>query len=237
MDDLTEVITSACFHPKEEHSSYFAYCSSKGTVSLCDMRQSTRCNGYVVQIFEELAQKQQKTFFSEIIESVSDVQFYPVVSGSSDYLLSRDFMNLKLWDFRNAKQPYKKFDIHENLRNYFSKMYENESLFDQFNCVFSAPRSNQHAGKFVMTGSYKNQFHIFETFGKKHTKIEVKKLFEYQNNKSAGSVDLTKPDKNHKNVVYGEKDFQRKCLKMSAHPKDLLVAVAIENELFLFEAE
>ena len=42
MEELTEVITAAEFHPKDCH--IFAYSSSKGTVRLCDMRMSALCD-------------------------------------------------------------------------------------------------------------------------------------------------------------------------------------------------
>lgn len=42
MEELTEVITAAEFHPIE--CSIFVYSSSKGTVRLCDMRQSALCD-------------------------------------------------------------------------------------------------------------------------------------------------------------------------------------------------
>lgn len=42
MEDLTEVITSAEFHP--HHCHLFVYSSSKGTLRLCDMRASALCD-------------------------------------------------------------------------------------------------------------------------------------------------------------------------------------------------
>eukprot|EP01027_Heterolobosea_sp_BB2_P012314 GEZU01017858.1.p1 GENE.GEZU01017858.1~~GEZU01017858.1.p1 ORF type:complete len:182 (-),score=29.15 GEZU01017858.1:2-547(-) len=44
MEDLTEVITSASFHP--QHCNLFMYSSSKGTLKLADMRESALCNKY-----------------------------------------------------------------------------------------------------------------------------------------------------------------------------------------------
>lgn len=44
MEDLTEVITSAEFHP--EHCNIFAYATSKGFVKLCDMREAALCDQY-----------------------------------------------------------------------------------------------------------------------------------------------------------------------------------------------
>lgn len=42
MEELTEVITAAEFHPLE--CNLFAYSSSKGTIRLCDMRQAALCD-------------------------------------------------------------------------------------------------------------------------------------------------------------------------------------------------
>ena len=42
MEELTEVITAAEFHPLE--CNLFVYSSSKGTIRLCDMRQQALCD-------------------------------------------------------------------------------------------------------------------------------------------------------------------------------------------------
>ena len=42
MEELTEVITAAEFHPT--HCSQFIYSSSKGTIKLCDMRANALCD-------------------------------------------------------------------------------------------------------------------------------------------------------------------------------------------------
>ena len=42
MEELTEVITSAEFHP--QHCNIFMYSSSKGTIKLADMRSSALCD-------------------------------------------------------------------------------------------------------------------------------------------------------------------------------------------------
>jgi len=49
MEELTEVITAAEFHP--HHCNTFVYSSSKGTVRLCDMRMNALCDNYS-KIFE-----------------------------------------------------------------------------------------------------------------------------------------------------------------------------------------
>jgi serine/threonine-protein phosphatase 2A regulatory subunit B len=42
MEELTEVITEAEFHPQQ--CSTFVYSSSKGTIRLCDMRDQALCD-------------------------------------------------------------------------------------------------------------------------------------------------------------------------------------------------
>ena len=49
MEELTEVITAAEFHPIQ--CNLFAYSSSKGTIKLSDMRMSALCDQHVKGIF------------------------------------------------------------------------------------------------------------------------------------------------------------------------------------------
>lgn len=44
MEELTEVITAAEFHPYQCNT--FVYSSSKGTIRLCDMRVSALCDSH-----------------------------------------------------------------------------------------------------------------------------------------------------------------------------------------------
>ncbi len=53
-----------------------------------------------------------KSFFSEIIASISDIRF----SRDGRYILSRDYMNLKLWDLAMENKPVVTLAVHEELR-------------------------------------------------------------------------------------------------------------------------
>ena len=105
-----QVITASEFHPKE--CNLFVYSSSKvglpfihpskfillnrlcpqtsftifiqGTIRLCDMRQSALCDSHS-KMFEEPEDPTNRSFFSEIISSISDVKF----SNSGRYMISR----------------------------------------------------------------------------------------------------------------------------------------------------
>ncbi|KAH0849984.1 hypothetical protein HID58_095887 [Brassica napus] len=86
---LAEVITSAEFHPT--HCNMLAYSSSKGSIRLIDLRQSALCDSHS-KLFEEPEAAGPKSFFTEIIASVSDIKF----AKEGRYLLSRDYMTLKV---------------------------------------------------------------------------------------------------------------------------------------------
>jgi hypothetical protein len=53
-----------------------------------------------------------RNFFSEIIASISDIKF----NASGRYILSRDYLTLKLWDINMESAPVKTFRVHEHLR-------------------------------------------------------------------------------------------------------------------------
>ncbi|KAG6485705.1 hypothetical protein ZIOFF_054270 [Zingiber officinale] len=89
MEDLTEVITSAEFHPT--HCNMLAYSSSKGSIRLIDLRQSALCDNHS-KILDEREAPGSRSFFTEIITSISDIKF----AKDGRYLLSRDYMTLKV---------------------------------------------------------------------------------------------------------------------------------------------
>jgi serine/threonine-protein phosphatase 2A regulatory subunit B len=149
MEELTEVITAAEFHPV--HCNLFMYSSSKGTIKLADMREAALCDQHAKReyrrdkpakeflfltcppVYEEEEDPSQKSFFSEIISSISDVKF----SRDGRYILSRDYLTLKIWDMNMENKPVKTINIHDHLRQKLCDLYENDCIFDKFECTFS----------------------------------------------------------------------------------------------------
>lgn len=149
MEELTEVITAAEFHP--EQCNVFMYSSSKGTIKLSDMRESALCDQhakgtkkksndfhipttkYFYIVFEEAEDPAHRSFFSEIISSVSDINF----SHDGRYILSRDYLTLKIWDINMDNKPVQTINIHDQLRSRLCDLYENDCIFDKFECTFS----------------------------------------------------------------------------------------------------
>jgi len=60
MEDLTEVITGAEFHPRE--CNLFVYSSSRGIIRLCDMRQSALCDRHCKGKYQ--TKKEKQPFFN-----------------------------------------------------------------------------------------------------------------------------------------------------------------------------
>ncbi|EMR11638.1 protein phosphatase PP2A regulatory subunit B [Pneumocystis murina B123] len=232
MEELTEVITSAEFHPL--HCNQFMLSSSKGTIKLIDMRQSALCDQHA-KIFEEQEDPSSKSFFSEIISSISNVKF----SHDGKFILSRDYLTLKIWDIAMEKHPIKVINMHDKLRSKLCDLYENDCIFDKFECIFSGD------GKNVLSGSYNNTLMIYPTDTSNtcsnreivlHADRSAFKAKKVGGNKKLvrgvspnlrenGGIDLIDTD----NI-----DFNKKILHSSWHPNEDSIAVAATNNLFIF---
>lgn len=61
-------------------------------------------------VFEEPEDPSARSFFSEIISSVSDVKF----SHSGRYLLTRDYLTAKVWDLNMESKPLETYQVRES---------------------------------------------------------------------------------------------------------------------------
>uniref|UniRef100_A0A0D6QYH5 Serine/threonine-protein phosphatase 2A 55 kDa regulatory subunit B n=1 Tax=Araucaria cunninghamii TaxID=56994 RepID=A0A0D6QYH5_ARACU len=237
MEELTEVITSAEFHPS--HCNMLAYSSSKGTIRLIDMRQSALCNTYS-KVFEEQETPGSRSFFTEIIASVSDIKF----AKDGRYVLSRDFMTLKLWDLNMESSPVATFKVHEHLRPKLCDLYENDSIFDKFECCLNGD------GLHMATGSYSNTFRVFSRFGgsDEGTILEASKnpnrrrLVPTPSKPGRSLTSLTRGRtlRGSENPVGetngGAYDFTSKLLHLAWHPTTNVIACAASNSLYMYYA-
>ena len=239
MEELTEVITAAEFHP--QHCNLFMYSSSKGTIKLGDMRLSALCDQQA-KVFEEQEDPSTKSFFSEIISSISDVRF----SHDGRWILSRDYLTLKLWDIRMETQPVRTINIHDYLRNKLCDLYENDCIFDKFECNWSGD------DKSVLTGSYDNFFSIYDVgdVAENQGMLVTRPDVTLQADKSAfrmkrtpgGPPGIKSRGRNPRNSMVRRPedinpdsiDFGKKILHTSWHPRENTVAIAATNNLFIF---
>ncbi|XP_047961187.1 serine/threonine protein phosphatase 2A 55 kDa regulatory subunit B beta isoform-like [Salvia hispanica] len=236
MEDLTEVITSAEFHPT--HCNTLAYSSSKGSIRLIDLRQSALCDSHS-KLFEEQEAPGSRSFFTEIIASISDIKF----ARNGRYILSRDYMTLKLWDINMDSGPVSTFQVHEYLRPKLCDLYENDSIFDKFECCLSGD------GQRVATGSYSN---LFRVFGCGPGSTEATTLEASKNPMRRQVQTPTRPSRSlgssiSRVVRRGAEspgvdangnsfDFTTKLLHLAWHPSENSIACAAANSLYMYYA-
>ncbi|XP_058068044.1 serine/threonine protein phosphatase 2A 55 kDa regulatory subunit B beta isoform-like [Magnolia sinica] len=235
MEDLTEVITSAEFHPT--HCNTLAYSSSKGSIRLIDLRQSALCDNHS-KLFEEQEAPGSRSFFTEIIASISDIKF----GKDGRHILSRDYMTLKLWDINMDSGPVATFQVHEYLRPKLCDLYENDSIFDKFECCLSGD------GLRVATGSYSNLFRVFgcipgsnEATTLEASKNPMRRQVQTPSRPSRSLSTLTRvvrrgtenPGADANGNAY---DFTTKLLHLAWHPSENSIACAAANSLYMYYA-
>eukprot|EP00798_Chlamydomonas_sp_ICE-L_P028256 gene28256-31361_t len=218
MEDLTEVITSAEFHP--QHCNMFAYSSSKGCIRLADMREAALCDRHS-KAFEEVESQANKSFFSEIIASISNISF----SNDGRYILSRDYMTLKLWDLNKENAPVATYNVHEQLRARLCDLYENDSIFDKFDCCMNG------RGDAICTGSYNNLFRVFGSWNQTDTTMEasrdpMRKRLQAPSSKNAAGKRINEAEQGT--------DYASKLLHLAWHPEANVIAAAAANSLYMY---
>ncbi|XP_028028089.1 serine/threonine-protein phosphatase 2A 55 kDa regulatory subunit B alpha isoform isoform X1 [Bombyx mandarina] len=227
MEELTEVITAAEFHPTE--CNLFVYSSSKGTIRLCDMRAAALCDRHA-KLFEEPEDPHARSFFSEIISSISDVK----LSNSGRYMMSRDYLGLKVWDLRMETKPVETYPVHEYLRSKLCSLYENDCIFDKFECCWSGEDQR------LMTGSYNGFFRIFERgcgAGRRgELTLEACRDAAQRPRQPLRARRVAASAKRKKDEISVDcLDFTKKILHTAWHPHESIIAVAATNNLFIFQ--
>ncbi|KAE8674141.1 Serine/threonine protein phosphatase 2A 55 kDa regulatory subunit B beta isoform [Hibiscus syriacus] len=235
MEDLTEVITSAEFHPT--HCNMLAYSSSKGSIRLIDLRQSALCDSHA-KLLEEPESPGSRSFFTEIIASISDIKF----AKDGRYILSRDYMTLKLWDINMDSGPIATFQVHEYLRPKLCDLYENDSIFDKFECCLSGD------GLRVATGSYSNLFRVFgcapgstEATTLEASKNPMRRQIQTPSRPSRSLSSITRvvrrgAETSGIDANGNAFDFTTKLLHLKWHPTENSIACAAANSLYMYYA-
>lgn len=150
------------------------------------------------------------------------------------------------------RQPVKTIPIHEHLRPRLCDTYENDSIFDKFEVVFSGDAKN------VMTGSYNNNFMIYPSDPDKEVEVVLqadKSAFKAKkvgvptpiNSSSSPAANGGKKggsragspaggaqgQRMRKETDADQIDFNKKILHMSWHPFEDSIAIAATNNVSL----
>jgi serine/threonine-protein phosphatase 2A regulatory subunit B len=52
-------------------------------------------------------------------------------------MLTRDYLTVKVWDLNMEKTPIEVFNVHDYLKTKLCSLYENDCIFDKFECSWS----------------------------------------------------------------------------------------------------
>lgn len=58
-------------------------------------------------------------------------------SPDGQFVVSRDYLTMKIWDSRMERQPFKLIKFHNHLIPKLCDLYENDCIFDKFECAWS----------------------------------------------------------------------------------------------------
>lgn len=144
-------------------------------------------------------------------------------------MMTREYLSAKIWDLNMENRPVKTYKAPEYLRSKLCSLYENDCIFDKFECCWNGSDS------VVMTGSYNNFFRMFDRNTKRDITLETSR----ENNKPRT---VLKP---HKVCASGKRkkdeisvdslDLNKKILHTAWHPKENIIAVATTNNLYIFQ--
>ncbi|XP_022883604.1 serine/threonine protein phosphatase 2A 55 kDa regulatory subunit B beta isoform-like [Olea europaea var. sylvestris] len=190
--------------------------------------------------FEEQEAPGSRSFFTEIIASVSDIKF----ARDGRYILSRDYMTLKLWDINMDSGPVSTFQVHEYLRPKLCDLYESDSIFDKFECCLSGD------GLRVATGSYSNLFRVFGCAAssteattleasKNPMRRQVQTPSRTTSRSLSSSISRVVKRGSESPVVDANGnsfDFTSKLLHLAWHPTENSIACAAANSLYMYYA-
>ena len=128
---------------------------------------------------------------------------------------------------RGETEPVVVIPTHEHLRHKLCELYENDCIFDKFECCTSGD------GKNIMTGSYCNHFNIYDREGKHETSMEVSRIRP----RASSTKALTKGRRKDASAIdVNDIDFGKKVLHFAWHPTTNCVAVAGLNNLYIYNA-
>ncbi|KAG6736569.1 hypothetical protein POTOM_060567 [Populus tomentosa] len=258
MEDLTEVITSAEFHPG--HCNTLAYSSSKGSIRLIDLRQSALCDSHakfieemsisaIHRICKQYDSNKCNIHQAKCLEIEFDFSCKFVLSmtccGKQEpggYVCNKVPRHWTLWDINMDSGPVATFQVHEHLRPKLCDLYENDSIFDKFECCLSGD------GLRVATGSYSN---LFRVFGCNLESTEATTLEASKNPMRRQVQTPSRPSRSLSSITRVVRrgaegpgvdangnsfDFSTKLLHLAWHPTENSIACAAANSLYMYYA-
>uniref|UniRef100_G1T1I6 Serine/threonine-protein phosphatase 2A 55 kDa regulatory subunit B n=1 Tax=Oryctolagus cuniculus TaxID=9986 RepID=G1T1I6_RABIT len=207
------------------HCNLFVYSSSKGSLRLCDMRAAALCDKHskLVPLPDDPA---GRTGLPERLSAQSQVAH----KHSARHLGSRDcLMTVMVWAQRGGDLPAETDEVHDYLRSKLCSLYENDCIFDKFECAWNGSDS------VIMTGAYNNFFRMFDRNTKRDVTLEASR-------ESSKPRAVLKPrrvcvggKRRRDDISVDSLDFTKKILHTAWHPAENIIAIAATNNLYIFQ--
>ena len=99
-------------HPTSDN--LFIYGTNKGNLKLCDLRVSSNSDSTATNFKNQYPG--QKNFLTDFLTSYSSADF----SKQGKYIVSRDYLSIKVWDICNSKKPINTVNLNEGMKGKLS---------------------------------------------------------------------------------------------------------------------
>lgn len=115
IEDVQENINFSKMHPTADN--LLIYGTNKGSLKLCDMRISSNSDTTATNFKNQFPG--QKNFLTDFLTSYSSADF----CKQGKYLVSRDYLTVKVWDVCNAKKPLSTINLNEAMKSKLSEVF------------------------------------------------------------------------------------------------------------------
>lgn len=126
LDEPQEFITHCEYH--KHNPNLFLYSTTAGYFDYCDFRVCSQLKQAAIR-FSKSSKKYTDHFFAKLIRRIGSANFAPT---SENYIFSRDFVTISIWDVRNNRQPVQNLNATDYLDKSLIELYENDKIYDTF---------------------------------------------------------------------------------------------------------
>merc|ERR1719245_2991498 len=140
-------------------------------------------------------------------------------------MISRDYLSVKVWDLHMETKPIETYTVHEYLRSKLCSLYENDCIFDKFECCWNGDDTA------IMTGSYNNFFRMFDRNSRKEVTFEASREIAKPKTMLKPRKVSTGGKRRRDEIFVDCLDFNKKILHTAWHPHENIIAVAAQQPL------
>lgn len=138
------------------------YSTSDGEINVCDFREKSDFSSSPSIRMSTSAENRQSQY-SSWLNYISSVSFLP----DPNYLVSREYLNIKMWDLRKQKSVWAA-EVNDRFSSDLGTLYRNDALDDEF---FLATTKD---GKHMVTGGYDKSAHVMDLQATTNNQIQCK---------------------------------------------------------------